>query len=199
MNGEQGADVLSAVLVLVLALSSLLAYRLPMAKLAKMILAWTGIFALFFLIFSFRPELKLVWNRVSGELTGAPRQEVSQGAIQLTRQDDGHFWISAAVNGTPVDFMVDSGASLTAINATTADELQLEWREVLPHVDIATANGRVKANKIELAEISAGSFSLNGHDVVIAEEFGDTNVVGMNFLDAFASVRVEGDYMTLEP
>ena len=154
MNGDDSARLLYAVMAMVFVASSLFAYRLPIAKMAKLVLAWLGIFAALFLIFSFRPEMKRVWNRVSGELTGAPRQEIALDAISLTRQDDGHFWLRANVNGKAVDFMVDTGASFTALNATTADELQIQWREVLPHVDIETANGRVKANRVELGEIS---------------------------------------------
>ena len=40
---------------------------------------------------------------------------------------------------------------------------------------------------------------IDDHHVVIAENFGDTNVVGMNFLDSFSSWTVKGDVMELQP
>lgn len=199
MNGDDGARMVYAVLAMVLVLSSLLAYRLPMAKLAKMILAWLGIFALLFLVFSFRPEMKMIWNRLTGELTGAPRQTVVGEAIQLTLEDDGHFRLRATINDKPVDFMVDSGASFTAINADTADELGIDWRDEMREAELSTANGMVKAKVVSLDAIIVGDHEIADHTVVIANNFGDTNVVGMNFLKSFSSWNVEGDVMTLRP
>jgi aspartyl protease family protein len=199
VNGDDTANLVYAVLGLTLILSSLLAYRLPIGKLAKMIMAWLGIFALLFLVFSFRPELKMVWNRLTGELTGAPRQTVSGEAIQLTLQDDGHFRLRATINDKEVDFMVDSGASFTAISANTADDIGIDWRDELREADLNTANGVVKAKLVSLDAIMVGDHEIADHTVVIAENFGDTNVVGMNFLKSFSSWNVEGDVMTLRP
>jgi aspartyl protease family protein len=199
VNGDDTANLVYAVLGLTLILSSLLAYRLPIGKLAKMIMAWLGIFALLFLMFSFRPELKMVWNRLTGELTGAPRQTVSGEAIQLTLQDDGHFRLRATINDKEVDFMVDSGASFTAISANTADDIGIDWRDELREAELNTANGVVKAKLVSLDAIMVGDHEIADHTVVIAENFGDTNVVGMNFLKSFSSWNVEGDVMTLRP
>jgi aspartyl protease family protein len=199
VNGDDTANLVYAVLGLTLILSSLLAYRLPIGKLAKMIMAWLGIFALLFLVFSFRPELKMIWNRLTGELTGAPRQTVSGEAIQLTLQDDGHFRLRATINDKEVDFMVDSGASFTAISANTADAIGIDWRDELREAELNTANGVVKAKLVSLDAIMVGDHEIADHTVVIAENFGDTNVVGMNFLKSFSSWNVEGDVMTLRP
>jgi aspartyl protease family protein len=199
MNSEDAPNLIWAVAALVLVMSSLLAYRLPIGQTIKMVLAWMGIFALVFLIMSFRPELKLIWERVKGELTGAPRQEVEGKAIQLTRQDDGHFWVRADVNDKPVDFMVDSGATTTAINADTANQVGLDMGNASGAVELDTANGVVWAKTVTIAKISIGDFIFENHSAVVAREFGDTNVVGMNFLDSFTSWNVKGDVMTLTP
>ncbi len=199
MNGDDNVRLIFAVTAMVMVLSSLLAYRLPIAKLAKMILAWVGIFALAFLVMSFRPEMKMIWNRVSGEISGAPRQRITANAITLTRQDDGHFWVRATINDQDVDFMVDSGATKTAINADTADELGLAWRKAGQQTELDTANGTITAKYLNLDRIEVGSFAIENLGVNVAENFGDTNVVGMNFLDEFSRWNVEGDMMTLEP
>jgi aspartyl protease family protein len=44
-----------------------------------------------------------------------------------------------------------------------------------------------------------GSHVIGNHRVVVSENFGDTNVLGMNFLDAMKSWKVEGNVMTLQP
>ena len=47
--------------------------------------------------------------------------------------------------------------------------------------------------------IVVGEYQVDDHDVVISDKFGDTNVVGMNFLDSFGSWSVTGDVMQLKP
>ncbi|MGL5837041.1 MAG: retropepsin-like aspartic protease family protein [Sphingorhabdus sp.] len=186
-----------AVLLLVLVVSSLVAYRLPLGKMVKMAAAWIGIFALAFIVMSFRPEMNMIWARVTGELTGAPRQSLSGEKLRLTRQDDGHFWLRASVNGTTADFMVDSGASMTAIGADLAKQssIQLDGNAI----EMETANGRITVKTGTVKSFRVGDLQIDDHDVVVADNFGDVNVVGMNFLNSFKSWRVDGDVMELAP
>jgi len=186
-----------ALIILVLIASGLIARRLPLRQYAKMIGAWAAIFALVFIGFSFRPELSMMWNRVKGELTGAPRQSMAGERLRLVRQDDGHFWLRASVNGQSADFMVDSGASTTAISAdlAAAAKVKLDGRTT----ELETANGIISAKLGDVREFRIGDLQIDDHQVVIAENFGGTNVVGMNFLDSFSSWTVKGDVMELQP
>lgn len=186
-----------AIIILVIIASGLIARRLPLRQYAKMILSWLAIFAVAFVAFSFRPELSMAWNRVKGELTGAPRQSLDGDILKLVRQDDGHFWLRASVNGVSADFMVDSGASTTAIGSELAKsaKVKLDGRST----ELETANGVIQARIGEVSEFRVGDLQVDDHQVVIAENFGDTNVVGMNFLDSFSSWTVKGDIMELRP
>ncbi|HEX4874146.1 MAG TPA: TIGR02281 family clan AA aspartic protease [Sphingorhabdus sp.] len=186
-----------AIIILVIIASGLIARRLPLRQYAKMILSWLAIFAVAFVAFSFRPELSMAWNRVKGELTGAPRQSLDGDILKLVRQDDGHFWLRASVNGVSADFMVDSGASTTAIGSELAKsaKVKLDGRST----ELETANGIILARIGEVSEFRVGDLQVDDHQVVIAENFGDTNVVGMNFLDSFSSWTVKGDIMELRP
>lgn len=190
-------EALYALVLVVIIASALVARRLSLRQYAKMFGAWMLIFALAFVAFSFRPELSMMWSRVKGELTGAPRQTVTGEALRLVRQDDGHFWLRATINGTTADFMVDSGASLTAIGASLAKKagVAMDGRTM----PLETANGIVEAGTGSVSDFRIGDLQIEDHEVVIAENFGDVNVVGMNFLDSFASWKVEGDVMTLTP
>jgi aspartyl protease family protein len=186
-----------AVLLLVLVASSLIAYRLPLGKILKMIAAWVGIFALMFVIMSFRPEMKMIWSRVTGELTGAPRQSVEGETLRLVRQDDGHFWLRASVNGKTADFMIDSGASVTAIGADLAKQSSVALDGGA--IEMETANGLINVKTGTVKSFSVGELQIENHEVVVGDNFGEVNVVGMNFLDSFSSWRVKGDVMELVP
>jgi aspartyl protease family protein len=170
-----------------------------MKQYMKMILAWVAIFAVAFIIMSFRPEMQMAWNRIKGELTGAPRQTVEGEAIRLVRQDDGHFWIRAELNGYQADLMIDSGATITAVNSDTARGAKLELDPVGESVELKTANGVIKAQTAKIKMLTVGDLAMGDHNVVVSDGFGDTNVAGMNFLDSFESWNVTGDVMTLNP
>lgn len=199
METDDSARMLYGLIVVALLIASLAARRLPMKQYLKMFLAWVAIFAAIFVVMSFRPEMKMAWERVKGEITGAPRQSVEGGEIRLIRQDDGHFWLRADLNGHATDMMVDSGASYSAINAETAAAAKLALDPETEAVELNTANGIVKARTATVKSLTIGDLMLEDHEVVVSEAFGDTNVVGMNFLDGFHSWNVTGDVMTLRP
>lgn len=199
MTSDDNARLIYGLMLIGLMVASLAARRLPLKQYAKMILAWIAIFAVAFAIMSFRPEMKMAWNRISGELTGAPRQTMQGDAIQLVRQDDGHFWMRAQLNGHQTDLMIDSGATTTAINSDTARGAMLTLDPVEELVELSTANGIVKARTASVEVVSIGELAIDDLDVVVSDGFGDTNVAGMNFLDLFDSWNVKGDVMTLKP
>jgi aspartyl protease family protein len=194
---EDGPSMIWGVVCILLLVSSLAARRLPLGYVAKAGLAWIAIFATLFAIFSFRFEFIGIWERVKADISGTAGQNISGEAIELRRQDDGHYWLMVDINGKPVRFMVDSGATMTAINATTAREAGVE-ADGYPII-LGTANGRVAAKRGVVRLLSVGPHSIENHQVVVSERFGDVNVLGMNFLNTMQSWRVEANMMVLQP
>ena len=194
---EDGPSLIWGVVCILLLISSLAARRLPLGYVAKAGLAWIAIFATLFAIFSFRFEFIGIWDRVKADISGTAGQNISGEAIELRRQDDGHYWLTVDINSKPVRFMVDSGATTTAINATTAKEADVE-ADGYPII-LSTANGRIAAKRGVVRSLSVGPHSIENHPVVVSERFGDVNVLGMNFLNSMQSWRVEGNMMVLQP
>jgi aspartyl protease family protein len=194
---EDGPSLIWGVVCILLLVSSLAARRLPLRYVAKAGLAWVAIFASLFAIFSFRFEFIGIWERVKADISGTGGQSVSSEAIELRRQDDGHYWLMVGINGKPVRFMVDSGATMTAINATTAKEVGVE-ADGYPII-LSTANGRVAAKRANVQSLTVGPHRIENHPVVVSERFGDVNLLGMNFLNSMQSWRVEGNKMVLQP
>ena len=194
---EDGPSLIWGVVCILLLVSSLAARRLPLGYVAKAGLAWISIFATLFAIFSFRFEFIGIWERVKADISGTAGQNISSEAIELRRQDDGHYWLMVDINGKPVRFMLDSGATMTAINATTASEVGVE-ADGYPII-LSTANGRITAKLGVVRSLSVGPHSIENHQVVVSERFGDVNVLGMNFLNSMQSWRVEANMMVLQP
>ena len=130
---------------------------------------------------------------------GVPEQVVEGGETRVPLARDGHFWLRAEITGHPARFLVDTGATLTAVSAETAIASGLDPRDAGLPVRMQTANGTVAAELTTIDELRFGNVAARGLDAVIAPNLGPTNVLGMNFLSRLASWRVEGNTMILVP
>ncbi len=130
---------------------------------------------------------------------GLPRQVVEGGETRIPLSPDGHFWVRAEVNGAPGNFMIDTGATLTAISASLAERAGLEPRRGGIPIMLGTANGTVEAHVATIDSLSFGNVTASGTDAAIAENFGDFNVIGMNVLARLGSWRVEDNTLILVP
>ena len=107
----------------------------------------------------------------------------------------GHFVGEGAVNGTPVRFLVDTGASSIALPASLAQRAGIDFRKGEPGLS-NTANGLVPVYRVNLATVRLGGIELNSVDAVVFENGLDTALLGMSFLNRLEMKR-DGDTMTL--
>jgi aspartyl protease family protein len=196
VTGDDVAQAVGGVAALLLVASSLVSRRLPIAQTVRMALLWAAIFAAMFVLFLFRDEAGVVWERATAELSG-DRATVVGGSYRIPKSDDGYFWVRARVNGKPVRFMVDTGASVTALSSGSA-----RGADVVPSggfgVLVETANGTVENQRARIARIEVGPIVRENAPALIGDALGDTNLLGMSFLSTLRAWRVEGDTLVLE-
>ena len=193
MSDGDAPRVFYLVLCIVLVASSLIGMRLPIAKVARMLLAWVAIFGVVFMIFAFRGEFRGLGQRLRAELTGTPLEAGAE--IRIPIAEDGHFWVSGTVNDAQVRFLVDSGASTTTIAQAAASAAGIRARD---SGYISTANGRALVGRGNAGRLQVGSIERRDLPVLINAN-DDTSVLGMNFLSSLSGWRVEGNYLVLRP
>jgi aspartyl protease family protein len=198
VTGDQSLQVIAAIMMLVLVGSSLVSRRLPIGQVARMVAGWLLIFAAVLVGYSYRVELNAVVQRVAGDLLGERGQTVG-GTLRVPMAPDGHFWVRARINGHEQRFLIDSGATTTALSADAADAAELEIERGGFPVLINTANGTVEAQRTRIRRLSMGPIIAKDMAAVVSPAFGDMNVLGMNFLSSLQSWRVEGRTLILEP
>ncbi|QVM82872.1 retropepsin-like aspartic protease family protein [Novosphingobium decolorationis] len=130
---------------------------------------------------------------------GIERQSVEGSETRVAMAPDGHFWIRASINGVERDFLVDTGATLTALAPVTAEAAQIEPSPVPRRIAMRTANGTVPAELVTVDELRFGNIVARDLDAVVAPGLGEQNVIGMNLLSRLASWRVEGRTLILVP
>lgn len=130
---------------------------------------------------------------------GLPEQVVSGGETHIPLSPDGHYWVRASVNGVEGNFMIDTGATLTAISAPLAERAGLEPRRGSIPILLGTANGTVQAHVTTIDSLELGNIRATGTDAAVAESFGDFNVIGMNVLARLDEWRVKDGTLILVP
>ena len=176
-----------------LVMGALMSRREPAAKMLTMALAWVAIFAGGFILFTFRDNLGWVAQRLRAEAVGTP---VTQGQeTRIPMAIDGHFWVDARLNGHAVKFLVDSGATTTTIDRTTA---RLAGIEISARRDqyVRTGNGVIRVASGRADELAVGGITRRDIALEVADN-DDLNVLGMNYLSSLSRWGVEGRWLVL--
>jgi aspartyl protease family protein len=197
-DGNQALDFIYLLLMLVLIGSAFSVRRLPIGQGLKMAGAWLLIFGAVFIGFTLKDDFAALGRRVMAG-GGDRAVPIQQGESMRIRQSaDGHFWVQAQLNGEPVRFLVDSGATTTSISVATARRARIEPRRGLPAI-VQTANGTVQVQRGRAERIELGTIRREDLAVHISASFGETNVLGMNFLSSLSAWGVERNTLILKP
>ena len=191
-------NVIFYVLLLVLPLSALFARRMPLGRVAIMALAWIGIFATGLVVVAIVNQNQWLISGTRALFYG-PDQSVVGSEVRIPMADDGHFWARATINGTERVMLVDSGATVTALSTTTAAAAKIDLDGMAPPAVVSTANGTVTGKSATIASLKVGGITATDLPTIVAPEFGDQDVLGMNFLSRLKSWRVEGETLILTP
>ena len=113
----------------------------------------------------------------------------------LAADSRGHFVVDGAVNGTPIRFLVDTGATSVALPGAEATRLGLDYRKG-PTSYTKTASGVVRVYRVRLDTVRLGGIELAGVEGIVIEQGLDTALLGMSFLNRVEMKR-EGQTMTL--
>lgn len=127
-----------------------------------------------------------------------PSHQTSSGfATQIQRAGDGHFYATAEVNGRPVRFLVDTGASTIALTMADAQAVGL-------HVDPSEfsiigrgASGEVSGKAVKLDSVSIDGKRADNVRAAILADGLEVSLLGQSYLSQLQQVKIEGDQLEL--
>jgi aspartyl protease family protein len=119
------------------------------------------------------------------ESTGGGTGEI----ITLRADGSGHFLASGAVNGAPMRFIVDTGATFLAIDRANAKRIGIDYRRGTP-VQSMTVNGVVRGWRVTLDSVRVGD-TTERHVVadVVDNDLLPEGLLGMSYLNRFDMQR----------
>ncbi|MCJ2181548.1 TIGR02281 family clan AA aspartic protease [Novosphingobium sp. 1949] len=127
----------------------------------------------------------------------AMRQAWLAGRATIARSADGHFYIDATVEGEPVHFLVDTGASIVALTGEDAQAAGLHWNPGEVMAIGRGANGTVYGVPVHLSKIAIDGFEAHDVDAAIVPEGLDVSLLGQSFLAKLRTVEITGDQLSL--
>jgi len=137
-----------------------------------------------------------LWGDIQRDL--APRQVMLEGGrIEVPRMFDGHFYLTARLNGAPVEFVVDTGATDVVLTKEDAARAGVDLASLAFTGRAMTANGTVRTAQATIEEIRLGEIRDTGLRVSINEGEMPQSLLGMAYLRRFSKIEIADDTLIL--
>ncbi|WP_230480530.1 retropepsin-like aspartic protease family protein [Sphingomonas sp. Leaf21] len=198
MFAEPGVPLPLVIIVVAVVIAGIIARRVPVLRVAISLFSWVLLAGLLFVVLQQREQFDPYIQRAM-RILNLQDQSVVGDTVRIRMAPDGHFWARVTVDGVSRRMLVDSGATLTALSTDTARAAGLRPAAPVFPVMLNTANGMIRADTARVRSLRIGTIRADNVPVVVSAAFGETDVLGMNFLSRLKSWRVEGSTLILEP
>ncbi len=138
-----------------------------------------------------------LWQDIRSTVLPQQAAFVDSGEIVVPRARDGHYYLNININGEPIDFVVDTGATDIVLTRADATRIGLRPEDLNFLGQAMTANGIVQTAMVRLDEMELGPFtdravraSVNGGEM-------SQSLLGMSYLQRFASIQIADNQLVL--
>jgi aspartyl protease family protein len=142
-----------------------------------------------------RPETQKAGSVAKSE----PRQLAGNGfaAQTIARSPDGHFYAMALVNGAPIRFLIDTGATHVVLTPADAQAAGLQFSPSEFSASAQGAGGQVQLKPVTLDRLAIGALETGGVEAAIAQSGLTISLLGQSWLSRVGTVTITGDTMEL--
>ena len=191
MESFDYANLIYASLLLgVILLSVLVSRRNQLGQVMKQATVWLVVFLV--VVFGYG-----MWTDIQDNSKLQFAQETSNGDVVIPKRPDGHYYATLLVNDTPINFLVDTGATQIVLNMEDAKALGFD-PETLTFWNVAnTANGQVRTAPVRLETMALGPYVERNFRASVNEGDLRISLLGMEYLNRFASVQLTPNELRL--
>ena len=137
-----------------------------------------------------------LWSDIRDDVL--PRQSsIGEGRIEVPRAPDGHYYLVLELNGVPVQFVVDTGASDIVLTRADAERIGIDTSKLAFGGRASTANGTVSTAYVKVGDMRLGDIvdrdvrvSINGGEM-------DGSLLGMSYLRRFDRMEIADNKLVL--
>jgi aspartyl protease family protein len=125
-----------------------------------------------------------LWTDIRSDIM--PVQIVGDGGeVTVPRAEDGHYYLTLEINGTPIQFMADTGASSMVLSREDAERLGIDLNSLLFSGEANTANGVVRTARVDLPLVELGPFRNDDFSAYVNDGEMEGSLLGMDYLGQF--------------
>ena len=187
---EGQASLTYKVLLIALLASSLFSRRIRARLVLRYALAWALLFLVVITVYSYRHVFERMVEPIVAELLPHRGRLVAPGVMTFPAAKDGHFYVEASVNGTPVRLLVDTGASGMVLSPADARRLGIATDSLRFTQLFETANGTGRGAPVELKDLSIGPIRFANVYASVNAAPMSHSILGMSVLRRFDSYEV---------
>lgn len=138
-----------------------------------------------------------LWGDIRSNV--APSQSYIDGtaSVEVPRNPDGHYYLTLDIDGTEVQFVIDTGASDVVLTKNDAKRIGIDVENLFYGGIANTANGEVQTARVRLKNVSLGDIldtsigaSVNGGKM-------EKSLLGMTYLQRYDKIEISGGKMIL--
>lgn len=206
MRNEDFSRLVALLALLVFVGAGIFTRPMRPGEIVQSIAFWFMAIVILVALHTFRDDLAIVGGRVLGALVpGTPiagrlTGESNPETVAIVRSIGGHFGVRAEVNGEPMSFLVDTGASFVTLTERDARDVGFDTDALAFVVPVRTANGTIRAASVKLDRIAIGPIERRNVAALVAPDGAlEQGLLGLSFLDTLKGYTISGDRLLLEP
>lgn len=138
-----------------------------------------------------------LWDDIRGTVAGRQVHFENGDTVVVPRAPNGHYHLTLDINGAPVDFILDTGASDIVLTSEDAARAGIDIAALHFIGRASTANGVVRTAPVRLDTVTLGPVTNTGVSALVNEGDMAESLLGMGYLQHWGRIEIEGGELRL--
>jgi aspartyl protease family protein len=195
---DEAAEAARMALLLTLVASGLLSARYRWKQVMRDLAIWICIGGVVLVGYTFKDDIAPLFNRMRSAAVPSYPVAASPGELMISRDANGSYYVMAQVNGQPLQFLVDTGASEVVLSPADAQRLGVDLKALSFGDPVETANGEGRGAPYRAQSLTVGPIQLSDVPMSINQAPMRHSLLGMTFFNRLQAFRFEGGRLYLK-
>ena len=138
-----------------------------------------------------------LWSDIRDDVLPSQSYIEGQATVVVPRRSDGHYYLVMNIDGTNIEFVVDTGASDVVLTNADAEKLGIDVENLFFGGIANTANGEVRTARVTLKNIRLGEITDPSIRASVNAGEMDTSLLGMSYLQRYSKIEISSGKLIL--
>ena len=172
--------------------------KIPFKQHVKAAGAWIMIISILLMGFSYKSELRKVYNKVYANLVPGNYVKGGNKTVIVYANQYGHYYIRAITQGVSINYLIDTGATTVSLTRSDAEKIGIDLNKLNYSQKTSTANGITLSAPVKLDYIQINDIVVKDISASVSQNDGlDKSLLGMSFLNKLNSFEVSDDSLKM--